>query len=75
MIPAKEAAQQGLADLQKGLAPLGEPTSFVQTSSSDRGGMIQRSYRAQFKDRTLRVWTFEWPDGSIEQYQIAPVVQ
>ncbi|MGD8319493.1 MAG: serine hydrolase domain-containing protein, partial [Gemmatimonadota bacterium] len=64
--------EQGLKDLQEGLAPLGAPLSFVQTSSSDRGGMIMRNYRVRFQDRTLRVWTFEWPDGSIEQYQIAP---
>lgn len=65
---------EGVADLKEGLAPLGAPLSFVPTGSSMRGGMISRSYQVRFPGRTLRVWTFEWPDGSIEQYQIAPVV-
>ncbi len=66
---------QGLQDLKAGLGPLGEPKSFEQTSSGDRGGMIERTYQVALEDRTLRVWTFEWPDGRIEQYQIAPVVR
>ncbi|AHG93029.1 beta-lactamase (plasmid) [Gemmatirosa kalamazoonensis] len=64
---------QALADFAAGLAPLGTPTAFVQTGQSLRGGMTLRSYRATFPGRVLRVWTFETPDGKLEQYQIAPV--
>ncbi|MGH9420458.1 MAG: serine hydrolase domain-containing protein, partial [Thermoanaerobaculia bacterium] len=61
-----------LKDFASTLAPLGEPVSFVQTSTSKRGGMTLRSYRATFNGRVLRVWTYEMPDGKLEQYQVAP---
>jgi len=35
--------------------------------------MTGRSYRVTFPNRVLRVWTFEMPDGKLEQYQVAPV--
>jgi D-alanyl-D-alanine carboxypeptidase len=66
-------SDQALKDFQSSLAPLGAPTSFVQTRQSLRGGMTARSYRVTFPNRVLRVWTFETPDGKLEQYQVAPV--
>jgi len=63
---------QAMLDFTSRLAPLGAPTEFVQISESNRGGMIERVYRARFSTRTLRVWTYEMPDGKLEQYQIAP---
>ena len=54
------------------LAPLGAPTSFVQTAQHERGGMLERIYRVNFSGRVLRVWTYEMPDGKIEQYQLSP---
>ncbi|MDO8501094.1 MAG: serine hydrolase domain-containing protein [Gemmatimonadaceae bacterium] len=62
-----------LRDFVASLAPLGAPSSFVQVSTSKRGGMTLRSYRATFAGRALRVWTYETADGKLEQYQIAPV--
>lgn len=62
-----------LKDFASSLAPLGTPASFVQTSTSKRGGMTLRSYRATFAGRALRVWTFETADGKLEQYQVAPI--
>jgi CubicO group peptidase (beta-lactamase class C family) len=62
-----------LKDFASSLAPLGPPTAFVQTSTSKRGGMTLRSYRATFAGRALRVWTFETADGKLEQYQVAPI--
>ncbi|HZK78228.1 MAG TPA: serine hydrolase domain-containing protein [Gemmatimonadaceae bacterium] len=63
-----------LKDFAESLAPLGAPTGFVQTSTSKRGGMTLRSYRATFSNgRTLRAWTFETADGKLEQYQVAPI--
>jgi CubicO group peptidase (beta-lactamase class C family) len=60
-----------LQDFASGLAPLGGPTEFRQTYQALRGGMTLRVFHAGFADRGLRVWTFELPDGKIEQYQVA----
>ena len=57
-------SDQALKDFQSSLGPLGGPTAFVQTRTALRGGMTYRSYRVSFPDRTLRVWTYEMPDGS-----------
>jgi D-alanyl-D-alanine carboxypeptidase len=64
---------QALHDFAVSLAPLGAPRAFTQTSHGLRGGMVLRVFRAVFPDRTLRVWTFQMPDGRLEQYQVAPV--
>jgi D-alanyl-D-alanine carboxypeptidase len=66
-------SDQALADFASSLGPLGSATTFVQTGQSKRGGMVARSYRATFAGRALRVWTFETPDGKLEQYQVAPI--
>ncbi len=63
---------QALADFQTTLGPLGAPASFVQTAEHERGGMLERVYRVTFAGRALRVWTYEMPDGKLEQYQLAP---
>ncbi|MGI8547706.1 MAG: serine hydrolase domain-containing protein [Gemmatimonadaceae bacterium] len=64
---------QALGDLSSTLAPLGAPQRFVQIAQLSRGGMLERTYRVTFADRALRVWTYEMPDGKLEQYQIAPM--
>lgn len=63
---------QALSDFQSTLSPLGAPTEFVQTGQHARGGMLERSYRVMAGGRALRVWTYEMPDGKIEQYQLSP---
>jgi D-alanyl-D-alanine carboxypeptidase len=65
-------SQQALADFASSLGPLGAPSGLVQTRRSERGGMVYRSFRVSFPNRTLRAWTYEMPDGKLEQYQIAP---
>lgn len=65
-------SEAALKDFSSGLAPLGELQEFSQTARGLRGGMIYRNYRAKFAQRTLRAWTYEMPDGKLEQYQIAP---
>ena len=60
-----------IADFKASLAPLGAPTEFKQKRHWLRGGMTGRSYEAKFADKTLRVWTYEMPDGKLEQYQVA----
>jgi hypothetical protein len=62
---------QAIADFKSSLGSLGDPTVFVQQSESKRGGMTERSYRVIAGNRVLRVWTYEMPDGKLEQYQVA----
>ena len=62
---------QAVQDFATGLAPLGAPKEFVQTYQALRGGMTLRVYRAGFGEKALRVWTYEMPDGMLEQYQVA----
>jgi hypothetical protein len=33
--------------------------------------MTLRVYRAKFSSQALRAWTYEMPDGKLEQYQIS----
>jgi hypothetical protein len=62
-----------LKDFADSLAPYGDPQSFDQVGQSLRGGMTLRVYIARFPNgKSLRIWTFELPDGKLEQYQIAP---
>jgi D-alanyl-D-alanine carboxypeptidase len=65
-------SDQALKDFAAGLEPLGALQDFNQISKGLRGGMTLRVYRAKFAQRNLRVWTYEMPDGKLEQYQIAP---
>jgi CubicO group peptidase (beta-lactamase class C family) len=63
--------EQALKDFASGLAPLGAPQEFVQTRQVLRGGMTLRVYQVKFAKQMLRVWTYELPDGKLEQYQVA----
>ncbi|HTK37178.1 MAG TPA: serine hydrolase domain-containing protein [Pyrinomonadaceae bacterium] len=64
-------SDQALKDFSVGLAPLGEPQAFNQVGQGLRGGMTLRVYIAKFANKNLRVWTYEMPDGKLEQYQVA----
>lgn len=64
-------SDEALKDFASGLAPLGAPQEFVQTRQGLRGGMTLRVYRVKFANKTLRAWTYEMPDGKLEQYQVA----
>lgn len=63
---------QAIDDYAMSLKPLGQPISFTQNSQEDRGGMIFRSFTAEFPDRKLRITTYEMPDGKLEQYLVIP---
>jgi len=65
-------SEQALKDFASSLGPLGTPQDFTQTGQSLRGGMKLRVYRIAFPNETLRAWTYEMPDGKLEQYQVAP---
>ena len=63
---------EALADFQSSLAPLGEPLSLRQTGNSLRGGMTFRSFDIVYPGKHLRLTTYTYPDGKLEQYLIAP---
>lgn len=65
-------SEQALKDFASGLGPLGTPQSFMQASQGLACGMTLRVYIVRFPQRALRAWTYEMPDGKLEQYQIAP---
>ena len=65
-------SEQALQDFASSLGPLGTPQSFVQASQGLRGGMTLRVYIIRFPQKVIRAWTYEMPDGKLEQYQIAP---
>ena len=64
-------SEQALKDFASGLAPLGTPQEFIQVHQGLRGGMTLRVYRIKFAQKILRAWTYEMPDGKLEQYQVA----
>ena len=64
-------SEQALKDFAGSLASLGTPQEFNQVHQALRGGMTLRVYRIRFAQRVLRAWTYELPDGKLEQYQIA----
>ncbi len=65
-------SEQALHDLTTSLAPLGNPTKFVEVSSGARGGMTFHRYRVQCANQNLTVSTYIMPDGKLEQYIVAP---
>ena len=59
-----------MADFQSSLGPLGEPLSLRQTSEELRGGMTFRTFDIVYPGRRLRLTTYTYPDGKLEQYLI-----
>jgi CubicO group peptidase (beta-lactamase class C family) len=63
---------EALADFESSLAPLGEPLTFHQTTTDLRGGMTFRGFEIVYPGKRLRLTTYTYPDGKLEQYLIAP---
>jgi hypothetical protein len=63
---------EALADFQTSLAPLGEPLTFHQAGEQLRGGMTFRAFQIVYPGKRLRLTTYTYPDGKLEQYLIAP---
>jgi CubicO group peptidase (beta-lactamase class C family) len=61
-----------IGDFQQSLAPLGEPLIFHQERESLRGGMTFRIFEIVFPGKRLRLTTYTYPDGKLEQYLIEP---
>jgi D-alanyl-D-alanine carboxypeptidase len=64
-------SEQALKDFASSLGPLGAPQQFIQVGQNLRGGMKERIYMVRFPQKTLRAWTYEMPNGKLEQYQVA----
>ncbi|MBV9216964.1 MAG: beta-lactamase family protein [Acidobacteria bacterium] len=64
-------SEQALKDFASSLGPLGAVQSFVQTGGGLRGGMQSRFYQVKLEKKTLQAWTYELPDGKLEQFQVA----
>jgi D-alanyl-D-alanine carboxypeptidase len=65
-------SEQALQDFASSLGPLGSSQEFVQTRQALRGGMTLRIYSVKFAKIELTAWTYEMPDGKLEQFQVAP---
>ncbi len=64
-------SEQALKDFASSLGPLGAPQEFVQIRQALRGGMTLRVYAVKFAKTELRAWSYEMPDGKLEQFQVA----
>jgi CubicO group peptidase (beta-lactamase class C family) len=62
--------EQALKDFAASLGPLGSPLEFSQMNQALRGGMTLRVVRIRCGQQELRAWTYEMPDGKLEQYQV-----
>ncbi len=63
---------QCVGDFKSSLGPLGEPLTFRQIDSELRGGMTFRSFRLVYPTRSLRLTTYTYPDGKLEQFLVYP---
>ncbi len=59
-----------LADYRDSLSALGKLVSVTKRGESLRGGMIHRSYRAQFEKKTVLLNNYVLTDGKIEQFMV-----
>jgi D-alanyl-D-alanine carboxypeptidase len=64
--------EQGIADLQASLGPLGEPSSFTEVNHIGRGGLMVRSFVIQAGKKRMWLETYIQPDGKFAQYIIDP---
>ena len=63
---------EALGDFKNSLGPLGEPLSVKQTGDALRGGMTFRAFQIVYPGKRLRLTTYTYPDGKLEQYLISP---
>jgi CubicO group peptidase (beta-lactamase class C family) len=61
---------EAIADFRASLAPLGEPLTFRQSGEELRGGMTFRMFEITYPGKRLRLTTYTYPDGKLEQYLI-----
>jgi D-alanyl-D-alanine carboxypeptidase len=59
---------EALKDFSSSLGPLGAPEEFVEIRQELRGGMKLRVYSVKCPKMSLQVWTYEMPNGKVEEY-------
>jgi D-alanyl-D-alanine carboxypeptidase len=59
-----------LRDYQSSLTPLGKLKSVTRTNQSLRGGMIHRTYHAEFEKKTVLLNIYVMPNGKYEQFLV-----
>lgn len=59
-----------LKDFANSLAPLGKLLDITKTNEQLRGGMIHRSYRAEYEKKTVSLNIYVMPDGHYEQFLV-----
>jgi D-alanyl-D-alanine carboxypeptidase len=67
---ARSYFQKALPDFASSLSALGALKSLTFVNENLRGGMIHRSYRAQFEKKTARLNIYVMPDGRYEQLMV-----
>lgn len=63
---------QTVDDFKNSLAGLGEPLTLHQTATELRGGMTFRAFEIVYPSRKLRLTTYTYSDGKLEQYLVEP---
>lgn len=66
-------SETALRDCQDSLASLGKLKSVTPLAENLRGGMIHRSYRAEFANKTLLLNIYVLSDGKYEQFLITEI--
>ncbi len=62
--------ETALADYKASLTALGELKSVSRVNVSLRGGMIHRTYRAEYEKKTVSLNVYVMPDGQYEQFLV-----
>jgi len=62
--------ETALADYKASLAAMGELKSVSRVNETLRGGMIHRSYRAEYEKKTVSLNIYVMPDGKYEQFLV-----
>jgi CubicO group peptidase (beta-lactamase class C family) len=62
---------QAIAEFADTLKPLGAPDAVEQTSTSRRGGMIFRRYKATYGEQAMSLSVYETTDGKLEQFLLS----
>jgi CubicO group peptidase (beta-lactamase class C family) len=65
-------SDQCVADFRDSLGRLGDPLSLRQGAEELRGGMTFRSFDIVYPTKRLRLTTYTYPDGKLEQYLVEP---
>jgi D-alanyl-D-alanine carboxypeptidase len=62
---------EAIAEYADTLRPLGALDGVEQTSTSKRGGMTARRYKAKYGDKAMSLSVYETDDGKLEQFLLS----